>query len=612
MRNEIIIQCYTMIGGLLNITGINIRYIKGLEDLKIRCDFFPNQPNFLVAPNGSGKTSFAIGLQSLNQNRLKLKELDYYRGEFSEDSELSIELDDGRLLVANCEQNEISKVFKTFVINSGLYAKQISQHFGGRSITKAKICVPDVTLRKNIPKRTKIHYSIEHIRKDYPQAIQKLLFNFQQLMHSPEFVEVLCGKPECFKNTEGPRYSGNINVFLNTFDSIIGTKAEMLASSIDCSSVQKVVPIEAISNWLADYLHEENEAFIYLNAVQLNRFCLANREEIYAVKSWNDYNHEKEVINDLLDSINTTGNELKAQEKQGSLKLSFPDKSKVSNGELDVLQFAASLAMARHELDGDHSLLVIDEVFDYLDDANLVIAQYYLLEMIEQFKGLDKSLYIVLLTHLDPALLASYRFKVKHVSFFGRDGSSAIGQYMRAILRDRDNCHNCYPEIYETISHHYFHYSEIDAIDKPVEEYLARKGMPQDMISPKKFAENIAKEMERYLAGKTYDAANVCCSLRRTVEKYAYSQLHTKEERDGYLILSKGTQCRLEYAVEKDVFIPEIMFLLGILYNDCMHLNGGIGQEQLVYRKLDNRTITRMIAETVRFCDESERVSTEA
>lgn len=73
----------------------------------------------------------------------------------------------------------------------------------------------------------------------------------------------------------------------------------------------------------------------------------------------------------------------------------------------------------------EKSLLLIDEVFGYLDDANLLVAQHFLLEMMKQFKASGKSLYVVILTHLDPGLFKSYRFKSFHVSYIGSPENSS-------------------------------------------------------------------------------------------------------------------------------------------------------------------------------------------
>ena len=44
---------------MAKITGITCNHVKGINHLDVPCDFYPNKPNFLVAPSGSGKSSLA-------------------------------------------------------------------------------------------------------------------------------------------------------------------------------------------------------------------------------------------------------------------------------------------------------------------------------------------------------------------------------------------------------------------------------------------------------------------------------------------------------------------------------------------------------------------------
>lgn len=107
---------------MARIDGIACKHVKGIEDLAIECDFLPNKPNFLVAPNGSGKSSLAVAFSSLNSRRLKLAESNRYKGVDWEDVSLSISFDDGRKLSANADVNEFAGEIDVQVIRSGLYA----------------------------------------------------------------------------------------------------------------------------------------------------------------------------------------------------------------------------------------------------------------------------------------------------------------------------------------------------------------------------------------------------------------------------------------------------------------------------------------------------------
>ena len=58
----------------MNISTIEIVNIKGIENKTFFLDIVPNKPNILVAPNGFGKSSFAISFDSLKSNKIELDE----------------------------------------------------------------------------------------------------------------------------------------------------------------------------------------------------------------------------------------------------------------------------------------------------------------------------------------------------------------------------------------------------------------------------------------------------------------------------------------------------------------------------------------------------------
>lgn len=97
-----------------------------------------------------------------------------------------------------------------------------------------------------------------------------------------------------------------------------------------------------------------------------------------------------------------------------------------------------SLFRARAKLgEKEKSRLIVDEVFDYLDDANLLVAQHFLLELMKQFKDAGKSIYVVVLTHLDPSQFKSFRFKKFHTSYISPVENGAEKGCLHKILDDR-------------------------------------------------------------------------------------------------------------------------------------------------------------------------------
>ena len=133
----------------------------------------------------------------------------------------------------------------------------------------------------------------------------------------------------------------------------------------------------------------------------------------------------------------------------------FPKANEISNGERDVLCFIAKLFEAKSKLKKEHSILIIDEIFDYLDDANLIAVQYFLTKLIMLYKSEGKELYPIILTHLDPMYFNTYSFSTKNVVYL-YDGIGTTNKYkINELLKDRDNCKKFYREQYDNISSHY-------------------------------------------------------------------------------------------------------------------------------------------------------------
>ena len=119
---------------MARITGITCNHVKGINHLDVPCDFYPNKPNFLVAPNGSGKSSLATAFASLNTRRLKLADADRYNGEDWDDTSLSVTFDDDVTLSANADSNEIASRVDVQVVRSGLYANMTNRRVGRPSL----------------------------------------------------------------------------------------------------------------------------------------------------------------------------------------------------------------------------------------------------------------------------------------------------------------------------------------------------------------------------------------------------------------------------------------------------------------------------------------------
>lgn len=79
------------------------------------------------------------------------------------------------------------------------------------------------------------------------------------------------------------------------------------------------------------------------------------------------------------------------------------------------------------------------------------------------------------------------------------------------------------------------------------------------------------------------------------MERLCYEALTSKEAKQEYLEIKKGTEGRLRYAETHGVEVPETFHLLGSIYNSCMHLSNTPGELEIVRRQLENNSVRHMI-----------------
>ena len=154
-----------------------------------------------------------------------------------------------------------------------------------------------------------------------------------------------------------------------------------------------------------------------LAAIQV---CDLHREKKAEFKACIKYFHylvEKGYFVEKFKPFKATWKNIAPMETSNGLVLSFPKANQISNGERDTLCLVAALLKARRKLQKGSSILIIDEVFDYLDDAKKYFgkAQYHLTQMIAQWKAEGRQLFPLILTHLDPSYFKNFTFKDQKV-----------------------------------------------------------------------------------------------------------------------------------------------------------------------------------------------------
>ena len=141
--------------------------------------------------------------------------------------------------------------------------------------------------------------------------------------------------------------------------------------------------------------HENDVVDSYLLAIQFAG--VTQTSTFKEALSYKLYLRDKVFFDQLLTSFNTTrhliGTKESGKASKKSLVVEFPKADEVSNGQRDILTFIAHIQRARRKFKKENCILIVDEIFDYLDDANLVAFQYYITQIIEEFKAQGRNIY---------------------------------------------------------------------------------------------------------------------------------------------------------------------------------------------------------------------------
>ncbi|PTY38719.1 hypothetical protein BGP77_11100 [Saccharospirillum sp. MSK14-1] len=572
---------------IANIKGVGDGTRNGLYEF----DILKNKPSILVAPNGFGKSSLATAFKSLKSTKIELHKDDFHRGRDDLDPKIEISYsdDDGNVVVISADNssNEISNAFDYFVINSQVFAKARKNRIGGHVIASASLEIPPIILSGSIPEKTYFNYSVRNHKKRIGRN-GKVLPNIQGVYKNGKFIAELNNNLIYLDRASGQRVQERVDSFIQRLNGQTGSREDLL-DWIDQNELQFLEGTRNLSN-IADVCDSFDLGFTtsaenYLAAIQMASDFNENSDVFKKAVKRTIYDFEKSAYERLFDDFNSSWIDFKPKEKDEKLVVELPKVHQVSNGQRDVMCFIALLKKAELKLTKKRSILIVDEVFDYLDDANLIAVQYYVTQLIAKFKEDGKMLYPIILTHLDPAFFRNYTFSNQKVFYLERRDAK-INPNLRKLLLNRDD-----PAIKDDVSKYHLHY-EPEPIDiRPAFEALGLKPTWGDSSI---FEQYVFSEFDKYAADDTaYDPFAVCCALRKKVEKYAYEKLNSDELRSEFLATHK-TPNKLRLAESKGVVVPESFYLLGIIYNDGMHWKNN---ESAISGKLENIILKKMIKE---------------
>ncbi len=561
------------------INRITIENIKGIENKTFELNIKPNIPSIFVAPNGFGKSSFAIAFNSLNQNRLKLDEDYYHKNNQNLLPKIVVECDNN-IYEANKNKNDISREISSFVINNKLFAKGKGSHFGTATAT---LNIEDITLVDKIPDRMNFNfYSLPKFRKKFGNNGRILPNLGKEVLSKQLLVRKISENYNCLENVNEKKIDNIINEINNSK----GNKDEIKKwiSEDKIGELKKINGLNIIGALICE--HYFNEVDSYLYAIQLVWLYNSQKKEFKKACKYNNYLLEKRNFDNLLTSFNTTWKEIKTKETNNKLVVKFPLAKDISNGQRDTLTFIAMLFKVKEKLNKQKNILIIDEVFDYLDDANLISLQFHVSILIEEFKKEGSEIYPIILTHLDPNYFKNFVFKKQQIYYLNKGNSNVNDNFIK-LLKFRNN-----EEIKDDISKYLLHY-HTDEINK--REKFKDLKLKETWGEGKHFQKYIEDQINKYFNDEDYDPFAVCCAVRVKIEEHTYNMINGEQDKKEFLNTHK-TREKLDYAqskLQKD--IPDCFYLLGVIYNEAMHWKDNQDNITPVVTKLKNLTIKNMI-----------------
>ena len=577
----------------MNITSITIKNVRGLHDVTIQLNMIPNKPSLLIAPNGTGKSSFAFAFQWLNQQRLKLNEDDAYQGNPANKAELIIRTDEDGVneYIANESKNDISKKFGIFVINNGLKASNPGVH-AGVQMGRSKIVVPDIELLGAQPENRQVTDDFEttYFSKGVPTGLFPVINT--QLQSNPFIAQIDTASLKC-----GKRYMEKLVKFISNVYELEGTNDKKHASikENDLTWLHQIPAINYAYTLFDKTNTGDSEVKNILRAVRLVTLCYRKEDDLKKRIRYARHKRDEESVKALFSTLKKTWRDIKPQKTNGKVLLKIGDAQRISNGERDILILLGMLQKAQTTFTKPDNILIIDEVFDYLDDANLVAAQHYVNLFIRQLKSSGRNIYPIILSHINPSYYRTFAFQEMKVYYLQPLRCPYASDNMVRLLRKRDELEDTDKEGYKKISRYMLHYhtdyrenlSTIIGFDQP------------NWGDIPTFKTYCIQHLNNYLRNSNYDALAVCVALREMIEKYCYDKIADAAKKNHFLNEVNGTEKKLDYAAEVGVLCPETFSLLGLIYNDPLHPNSkhNIDLRQTLYSRLENNTIRGMIEE---------------
>jgi len=583
-----------------SITVENVRGISSRKHVFETPDMLGNKFHLLVAPNGFGKSSLAAAFDSLKPRSLKIHPSLLHKEDAANMPTLEVVYtDEGveKTVKADDTCNEISKVFSVSVINSKLRPRAVAKTgFNQFAKPTASLIIEPITLVEKVPSRPGNDFAASGFKQAFGTA-GKVLPNIQDFLANDLLLGRILSLPDLGKFAQKKVWK-LIEPIVAAINSRTGTAAQLL----DWTEQNKLVELKAIPELVA--LADLFEGFSQLSEVErflaAYQFAKAYADDAKALAehhAWRSYLAGKTRCIDLLAAVNSNPSwiNVSVRETKGQLIAEFPVATKMSNGQRDLLVFVAQLVKAEFDLTGDRAILVVDEVFDYLDECNLLAAQFYVTRFVDRFKANGAEIFPLFLTHLNPdvfkhSILGLGKKDIRKIHLLDKASDSSRRVGIAAMVRVREDA-----ALKPFIGKHFFHYHPQNCDQVAL---FKTKNLKETWGKSHDFYAYVFAEFEKYRAGAT-DADHVasCVAARIAIEKHAFDQLEPADKTRFTDEFVKGTVEKLDFVEQLGIKVPDSHRLLGLLYNDMLHHKEQFDYISAIVSKMKNPAIRGMMSE---------------
>lgn len=586
------------------ISKIEIENIKGygIPGKAINLNLSSTKINLCIAPNGFGKSSLATAFDSLNRNRLDVSENNKHYAHKTDNSRLKITMD-GVEYEATHHSNNINSALKIYVIHNRTCVDYTKKVFS-RVVTVSAFSKIEEIIICNIPNSIAPSYRISRIKRAFGDN-GKILSSIEDLLHNAFFLESLPSTYDILTKYQAAIRKTRINDIVNSINGLKGS-SDVIVNNINDDLFDEIESEPYYIEFLRvyNYIFEGKSKLDQFNVFYQLLYLWENeKDNIRAIVERAKYERYRDRINANLQLLDTTGQSIQAIEKDGKLVIVFPLTDTMSNGQRDVLTFAAELMIIKSSLRQDRKyLIIIDEVFDYLDDANTLAAQYYLSDIV---KSNVDNIYVMLLTHLNPYTFRNYVFNPRMINeVYLSDTRPQAADDVKSFIAFREwlnpKTYPAHQDLYDKMSRDLFHYNP-NATDHSAEIATHRRPCVKSTWGdPIRFKTMLISELNKYLNNDPiYDPYAVAIALRLRVEKVMYSDLSNQALKDAF-VETHTTNKKLEFCEDNGIIVPDAYFIVNSIHNSADHLKqnpvtGVFEEKQMVY-KLSNNVVHHIIA----------------